>query len=345
MADDPRFQSIVNSPWLQLGGPLAATIAAAVAPRHAGRAAAMGLAGLRTVNDYSESRARLQESMRKEREHEADGLSFDQLVDGDAGVDAPPQGPAPEGGQAPEAFQNAQTQTLEAGQAPRVHRGALTPEEASMLKRLRRIDPHGAAKYYEGRVSHQNDEAEAIPPADLNKRLSDLNMLPGASVTGVPIRGMGGAKMGMNPPSPHYVQGHEGGKEFTNVITEGQQGPPQRIPTGEHDEPAERHPAPHFISNVENGKLMGIFVTPDGIQRKITLGTRDKGPEEMATNLRNKLAMRSVGKPTGDAQFDQQFADPKIADDLLKKLQSTNMADVMMELVKGRGGAEPVPGQ
>ena len=205
MADenDNRL-SFVDSPWAQIGVPLAAMAATAIAPRHAGPAAAMGLGAFNSMQNARYHQMRLSEvtSRQKAQQEEQQARMSGLLGWLDANAEADdttPDAPAPEGGEAPQTDMTAKTEALEQGVVPK-QTFRLSRETAELYKRLAPIvGPDKVGEMVLKDFGSYNAGQQGNPLETILPRLSEqLGAVPGASVSGIPLQG--GGSFALNPP-------------------------------------------------------------------------------------------------------------------------------------------------
>lgn len=209
MPDDKDYDSLrfMDSPWVQLGVPLAAMAATAIAPRHAGPAARIGMYGFQGVNDMRQSQMRLKEINDKLQAEQAaiekKRADTNALVDNYYSKDAESSGaPAPEGGQTVDATQAVQGNAINNGQGP-ITRFPNDPQEAAYAHALAQADPEAAIKWLGERASRRFQPS----PEDLAKRFSQLGQqYPDVSITGAPSSA---GSVGYNRTPLHFSQGSD----------------------------------------------------------------------------------------------------------------------------------------
>lgn len=191
MADE----NFVDSPWVQLGVPLAAIAASAIAPRHAGVASEMALQGLGIANRYNIANRRLKEVMDIRGDRAKAVTDFDSYIDEipiPPGEDQADQtgGPAPLGGNAPEVTSDARTKALESGVVPKQN-FSMSVEKKDALKRMNAVAPAAAAKFLESEIGRYQNDENAQDPATIQDYISKHQLGPGVGFHGIKLKGSG----------------------------------------------------------------------------------------------------------------------------------------------------------
>jgi hypothetical protein len=260
MPDDPTQPDLnppqdptpwMKSPWVQLGVPLAATLAAAIAPRHAGRAAQFGLSAFEGINAQRDSSMRLQDALQQHAIANQRVGNLDKMVHSLSGqptatpasdassptpptapdlsskfgqLDSPDSGlfdhtPAPNGGDTPAADMNAKTDAMNHGSVPSPT-FSLSPDKARQITMMNTTDHAAAVKLFEDEVKRQDEDASKFEPTDpsLQGIAAGQHLQPGQKFT-LPLRGGGSFSTDMKQPdaphAPHFEHTQTGGRNVT----------------------------------------------------------------------------------------------------------------------------------
>ena len=215
MADpnQPAPTSFIDSPWTQVLVPLAATLATAIAPRHMGKAAAVGLSGWQGVNEWRGQDKRLQLLDQKRQEKLADDAAFEQQLNS-LGDPKTPADQAPAGGSGPQATENAQNEALAAGHPDA--RGSslqIDPQMKRLIIAAHKDDPAMGRKMLDDEVKRLQSRADAPDYGTM----FDLH----AKDRSVGIKGKMASGIEANFPAipAHWTNQETGGRNQSSLIT------------------------------------------------------------------------------------------------------------------------------
>lgn len=337
--NDDRL-SFLNSPWVQLGVPIAAMAATAIAPRHAGPAARIGMYGFNSMNDMHTQQMRLSQLKAKEdaelQEQQQEVANYGHLLDGLSSTEAESSGAhAPEGGTGPEADMSVKDGLLAGGVVPTPH----TKWDPRTLQMLRQLPPKLGYPIISEFIKQQREDDTGYDQGDLPA--IQKNLPGGIRLSDVDVRGVGRASI--ERPQPRMVSAHEGGRE-TNVAIDPYSN--ERISTldvGEHRDPSDEH-----VNIVEDGdKTVAVYHTSAGVQKKVVLGPAKGGdPEKFKAGFWDMVALRAMGKSGFNPLFEAQVS-PDEAKELAKTRQSAmeqifgGFGGFSSGITPGGGGSQP----
>jgi hypothetical protein len=218
----------------------------------------------------------------------------------------------------------------------------MAPEDAAFTKALFEIDPPSAIARLNAFGSR-----ERMPSIE---DFRGLKLPPGAKVSGKTIQGFN-VEMKGEEPDPKAESFPSNGHRI-QVITDQKTGQQiARNDLGPEDQ------APSFSTNVitdvqGNGALISYdHRNPKKPPLRFSLGPMKKDPasatgnQEAYKDFTRKVAMRAIGKSSGDPAVDQWFTTPQEAQHYLDVLGETDpMKLLRREILGGGAGAPPAAG-